>query len=286
MKTKMVLSGLVAIFAISNAEAGFSDWIKRKFVIPEIENSHAVLGVSSRPALDPKNVKVFVWNIYKAKKKGWLNDFVKHGKGSDIFMIQEGDRSGKMEQAFDHFPGYRFDMGYSFVLKKKNEYIPTGTVIGSSVEPSEVIIERTEDREPIINTPKVNTVGYYPIEGSAKELLIVNIHGMNMAGDEAFARHVDQCLEHIKNHDGPVVFAGDFNSKNQTRINHMVKGLNENGLVPVLFRNDKRRRSKFSRKIIDYSFVRGFKINDAWVLGKLKTSDHKAMVFTGEITDL
>lgn len=286
MRTKRVLSAVIAFFAISSAEAGLSNWLKKKFVIPDIKDSHAVLGSASKDALNPNHIKVFVWNIYKAKKKGWLNDFVQHGRDSDIFMLQEGDRSGPMEKAFDYFPGYRFDMGYSFLLRKKKNYIPTGTLIGSTVEPSEVLIERTEDREPIINTPKVNTIGYYPIEGTDKELLIVNIHGMNMAGDEAFARHVDQCLEHIKHHDGPVVFAGDFNSKNQKRINHMIKGLHEQGLVPVLFRNDERRRSKFSRKIIDYSFVRGLEIKDAWVLGKLKTSDHFAMVFEAKVSDL
>lgn len=286
MKTKTVLSAIMAILAISTAEAGISDWLGKKFVIPKIEDSHAILGSASKGALDPNHVKVFVWNIYKAKKRGWINDFITHGRGSDIFMIQEGDRSGKMERAFEYFPGHRFDMGYSFLLRKRRKYIPTGTVIGSTVEPRNIIIERTEDLEPVIKTPKVNTVGYYPIEGSDKDLLIINIHGMNMAGDAAFARHVDQCLEHVRNHDGPVVFAGDFNSKNQTRINHMVRGLHKYGLVPVLFRNDKRRKSKFSRAIIDYSFVRGFRIKDAWVLGKLKSSDHAAMVFTGEITDL
>lgn len=286
MKTKMVLSVIFAVITLSSAQAGVSDWIRNKFIIPNIEDSHAVLGSAGRGALNPNHVKVFVWNIYKAKKKGWLNDFVTHGKNSDIFMIQEGNRNGVMEKAFEYFPGYRFDMGYSFILKKRRKYYPTGTVIGSSVEPRDIIVERTEDVEPIIETPKVNTIGYYPIEGSSKELLIVNIHGMNMAGDEAFARHVDQCLEHVKYHDGPVVFAGDFNSKNQTRINYMISGLHEYGLVPVLFKNDERRRSKFSRKIIDYTFVRGLKIKDAWVLGKLKTSDHKAMVFTSEIIDL
>ena len=66
----------------------------------------------------------------------------------------------------------------------------------------------------------------------------------------------------------------------------MIRGLHGHGLVPVLFRNDERRKSKFSRKIIDYSFVRGLKVKDAWVLGKLKTSDHYAMVFEVEVSDL
>lgn len=290
MKTKMVLPALIftLLLSLTPANAGFiKDWLKKKFYIPKIEDSHVVLGRASRGALDPKHVKVFVWNIFKGSKKGFLQDFIYHGRDSDIFMLQEGTRHGVMEQAFEHFPGHRFDMGYSFINRsKKKGDIATGTVIGSSVEPSYVLVERTTDLEPIIKTPKANTIGYYPIEGTDKNLLIVNIHGMNMAGDEAFARHVDQCLEHIKNHDGPVIFAGDFNTKNNTRINYMVKGMHSTGMVPVLFRNDKRRKSKFSRAIIDYSFVRGLKIKDAWVLDKLKTSDHKAMVFEAEITDL
>lgn len=286
MKTWMVLPALTLTLVLTPAEAGFKDWIKKKFQIPAMENSHVVLGSSSKSALNPKNVKVFVWNILKASKKGFTHDFVYHGRDSDIFMLQEGSRNEVMERAFEFFPGHRFDMGYSFIHNTKKGSFPTGTVIGSNVEPNQVVVERTTDREPIIKTPKANTIGYYPIEGSDKELLIVNIHGMNMAGDKPFARHVDQCFEHIKNHDGPVIFAGDFNSKNMVRINHMISGMHKHGLTQVSFRNDKRKKSKFSRAIIDYSFVRGLKIKDAWVLGKLKTSDHKAMVFTAEISDL
>lgn len=282
----MVLPILMLTLAFTPAQAGFKDWIKKRFFIPKIEESHVVFGKSSREELDPKHMKVFVWNILKASKKGFTQDFIYHGRDTDIFMLQEGSRNGLMEKAFEFFPGHRFDMGYSFIHRSKKKYEPTGTVIGSSVEPSNVVIERTQDREPIIKTPKANTIGYYPIKGTDKELLIVNIHGMNMAGDAAFARHVDQCLEHIKNHTGPVIFAGDFNSKNDERLNHMVSGMHKHGLVPVSFRDDKRRKSKFSRAIIDYSFVRGIKIKDAWVLGKLKTSDHFAMVFEAEITDL
>lgn len=283
-----VLTGIVALsLSFTPAEAGFlSKWIKKKFHIPKIQDSHVTFGSARERALDPNNVKVFVWNILKAKEKGFLHDFVFHARGSDIFMLQEGNRNGVMERAFEYFPDVRFDMGYSFIHKSKKGDFPTGTVIGSNVEPNYVLVERTEDREPIIKTPKANTVGYYPIEGSDKELLIVNIHGMNMAGDEAFARHVDQCFRHIEEHDGPVIFAGDFNSKNRKRINHMIRGMHKHGLVHVLFRDDDRRKSKFSQEIIDYSFVRGLKIKDAWVLGKLKTSDHFAMVFEAEITDL
>ncbi len=286
MKTLLVLPALTLALSFTPAHAGLKDWLKKKFFIPKVADSHVVYGKSSKGALNPKNVKVFVWNIYKASKKGFLGDFARHAKGSDIFMLQEGVINNDMDRALGLFPGHRFDMGISFINRSKKGDLATGTVIGSNVEPNYVLIERTKDLEPIIKTPKANTVGYYPIEGSDKELLIVNIHGMNMAGDEAFARHVDQCLEHIKNHDGPAIFAGDFNSKNDVRINHMVRGMHKTGMVPVLFRDDKRRKSKFSRAVIDYSFVRGLKIKDAWVLGKLKTSDHMAMVFEAEISDL
>jgi hypothetical protein len=286
MKTLLVLPALTLALSFTPANAGLKSWLKKKFFIPKIEDSHVVYGKSSKGALDPNHVKVFVWNIYKASKKGFLVDFARHARGSDIFMLQEGVVNDDMQTALGLFPGHRFDMGISFINKSKKGDLATGTVIGSNVDPNYVLIERTKDLEPVIKTPKANTVGYYPIEGTDKELLIVNIHGMNMAGDEAFARHVDQCLEHIKNHDGPAIFAGDFNSKNDIRINHMVSGMHKTGMVPVLFRDDKRRKSKFSRAIIDYSFVRGLKIKDAWVLGKLKTSDHKAMVFEAEITDL
>lgn len=286
MKTSIVLPTLLLTLALSPAKAGYKDWIKGKFYIPKIENSHAIMGRSTKNALDPNHIKVFVWNIFKAKKRNFVRDFTYHAKGSDIFMLQEGSRVPEMEKALDYFPDHRFDMAYSFIKKSKRSETPTGTIIGSNVEPSHVIVERTTDLEPVVKTPKANTIGYYPVEGSNKELLLVNIHGINMTGDDAFKRHIDQCFEHIKKHDGPVIFAGDFNSKNDERINHMVKGMHKYGLVPVFFRNDDRKKSKFSRAIIDYSFVRGIKIKDAWVLGKLKSSDHKAMVFEASIQDL
>lgn len=246
--------------------------------VPKLKKSHLVLGEASTQALNPDSIKVLVWNIYKGKNDGFYEDFTNYGSDRDILMIQEVVNKKPVMDAIDHFTDFRFDIGISFRYRFK-KHIYSGTMIGSHVKPSYTKISRSRDREPVVNTPKVLTIGSYPIEGH-KDLLIINIHGMNVTSNKAFYRQVDDAIRAMSGHRGPIIFAGDFNTNRKARLRYLERNLVERlGFTDMQFRNDKRMRSAFTKLIIDFTFTRGLRVIDSEVLGELKSSDHKAMYF-------
>lgn len=279
--TIKTLGVLFLMLSISTANAGWLSldrWAKKHFITPKMRDAHVVYGHSSKDSLNSEHFKVMVWNIYKGKKKKFSKDFARYSKGVDLFLLQEVVENNDVLGPISKLDGFRWDFGISFIHKTKKKSQATGTMLGSRVEPSAISLVKTLDSEPIIKTHKMLTVGYYPLSGTNQDLLAINIHGINMAGDEPFKRHVDQCIALIEAHDGPVLFAGDFNNKNLKRSNYLFSEVTRLGLHPPAFRNDKRRKSLFSRVVIDHSFIRGLKVIDAEVLHKLKSSDHKAMM--------
>ncbi|MCO4792817.1 MAG: endonuclease/exonuclease/phosphatase family protein [Bacteriovoracaceae bacterium] len=273
-----ILSLLFVFLYVGNAEAFFFT------KVPKLKKSHLVMGKSSTSALNPESIKVLVWNIHKGKDKGFYDDFTRLGEDRDILMIQELYNSKHVIDSLDHFLGFRFDVGISFRYRFK-KHIYSGTMIGSHVEPSYTKISRSRDREPVVNTPKVLTIGSYPIEGH-NDLLIINIHGMNVTSNKAFYRQIDDAIKSMSGHRGPIIFAGDFNTNRQKRIDYLQRNLVQRlGFKDMQFRNDERMKSAFTKLIIDFTFTRGLKVIDSEVLGKLKSSDHKAMYFEVAVDD-
>lgn len=264
---------LCALFA-PVAEAGV-------FKIPPLEESFYQWGESTRSELDPENIKVVVWNILKAKKKKFQRDFAAIGSDTDIFMLQEVNDSDDFFEAYESYPNHQIHFGTSFTYKKRTFWgkrLKSGTAISSSASISDSGMVRSKELEPFVKTPKVVTWAKLPIAYSDTELLAINIHGLNMTKNKDFAAQVEMCGKLIQNHKGPVVFGGDFNTSDLEKYNAMMNVVIENGLVAVPFKNDERRRSKFSKLIIDHTFIRGLQIKNAEVLHKLKSSDHKAMM--------
>jgi len=246
--------------------------------VPKLKKAHLVLGDAPSKALNPESIKVMVWNIHKGKDPGFYEDFTHYGSDRDILMIQEMYNSKHVMDSLEHFSDFRFDIGISFRYRFK-KHIYSGTMIGSHVKPSYTKISRSRDREPVVHTPKVLTIGSYPIEGH-KDLLIINIHGMNVTSNKAFYRQVDDAIRAMSGHRGPIIFAGDFNTNRKARLRYLERNLVQRlGFTDMQFRNDKRMRSAFTNLIIDFTFTRGLRKIDSEVLGDLKSSDHKAMMF-------
>lgn len=269
---KHLLAGLFLFLFSICAHAG--NPIADRFYIPELEDSFYQFGEAKGTSLDPENIQILVWNIYKADKKSFSRDMKKVGIGQDVLLIQEAETNNRMVSVLDLFHDYQFNLGVSFVTKKTNE--ATGTMIGSRVEMRNFNMLRTKDVEPIVETPKVVTTATFPIHGTDDELLVLNIHGLNLTDNTAFLRQLLDCEKVIADHKGPVVFAGDFNTSDMEKYNAMMNIAFRQGMHTVGFRNDKRKKSTFSRLIIDHSFVRGLKVIDADV-PNLSGSDHAAM---------
>jgi len=269
---KLILALSIGLFSFTSR--AWANPISDKFEVPAFENSHIQTGYTSETSLDPANIKVLVWNIYKAGKKSFAADFKKLASDRDVLMIQEAETNQDMMSVLDQFSGFQFDLGVSFITKKTGA--ATGTMIGSPVEKINFAILRTKELEPIVLTPKAVTAATFPIKGMDTELLVINIHGLNMTENTDFVKQLLSCEKLIAAHKGPVIFAGDFNTSDIDKLNAMMSLSFRQGMYTVGFKNDRRRKSTFSRLLIDHTFIRGLKVLDADV-PNVKGSDHKAM---------
>jgi len=264
-----IISFSISVHA-SEARWGFA----KKYSIPPLADSHITLGQTYQDELDPRSIKVLVWNLLKAERKDWTEDFMNLSDKKDILLLQEGYLNPVMESTFHQMQDFRFDMAVSFVYKKDSN-TPTGTILGSRTTPSKTGILRTTDYEPFIKTPKAITYGYYPVATTNKKLLALTIHGMNFTKDEALEKQVLDALKVIDAHDGPVIFAGDFNTRNKARSTFLRNIMKAKNFKEVTYRNDK--RMKFLVYPLDHTFVKGLLVRDAKVISDVKSSDHKAL---------
>jgi len=269
---------LVALACMLSIESGYS-WsffFFGRFKTPPISETHLIKGKASKSELNPNQISILVWNMYKGKKDTWKSDFPDLAKDKDLLILQETDSDTRVQNVLETFKGFRWDTGISFTDSRKFGSF-TGTLLGSKVKPSKVEIIRSKYKEPIVRTHKVITVANYPIKGRDEELLTLSIHAINFARKKAFYHQLRQTELMIRNHKGPVVFGGDFNCRSKAKTRYMRNFFKELGFTEVTFRNDSRYRSGMTGRIIDYIYIRDLKILDSEVYGHLKSSDHMAM---------
>lgn len=283
MDRLFLLISLVLLVNV-NAVAADKDVLSRLFrVLPE-NQSHVHYGSAEGKFFNKNSIKVFIWNIKKSLERNWESEFRKFSKNRDLILIQEAYRTQLFDQTTSSYNGFRWDMGISFLYRRYNNQA-TGTMIGSNVEPSEVLVKHSTDGEPMTGTPKSITYAKYPIDGHAEELLVVSVHGINLTGHSAFVRHMQQAQKIIDSHTGPVLFAGDFNTRTQMRTKYLLNMIQKNGFKTVTFKNGHHRmRWKFTNNYLDHAFVRGLSVRNAEVIGNSFGSDHKPLFLEMSLT--
>ena len=267
----LVLPLLFNLDASAQDKNIFSRYYK---LIPE-EEALKSIGTSVDSELKSTSIKALIWNIKKAQLKNWRSEFLKLGKSHDLFVIQEAYGNELFHSTLDSFHQFNWKMGISFLFPQdKNS--PTGTMIGARVSPSEVIVKHSTDFEPVLSTPKALTFVKYPVEKRNTELLVISVHAINFQSTGAFKRHMEQAEGVIREHSGPVLFAGDFNTWNQTRTTFLFNLARKLGLAQVHFKNGQN-RMKFGQYFLDHSFTRGIDVTKAEVILS-NGSDHRPLL--------
>jgi endonuclease/exonuclease/phosphatase (EEP) superfamily protein YafD len=257
--------------------------LSRYFIrVPESQ-AHLPRGQAREMTLNPSSIKALVWNIKKAMLVDWRREFQVYGQDKDLFLLQEAYKTDLFKATLEKFPHIRWDMGISFLYREYGN-TPTGSMIGSEAEPLEVVIRQSTALEPVVKTPKSMTMAKYPLDGSPKELLVISIHAINFTGLKSFKDQLAQATEEISHHNGPVFFAGDFNTHHPLRTTHLMEQMKKFGLTPVEFKNG-HQRMKFAGNYLDHGFVRGLKVKHAEVFGESVGSDHKPMVLELSLSD-
>lgn len=251
---------------IRTTQAAIQTFLANSFPIPGVNESLICVGECQEKKLPAENLKLLVWNVYKGKHPRWAKDFCEIVKGHDLVLLQEAVTDDKMPTLWKtQFPTYAWNMAASFNINPSHS---TGVAIGSRAQPTELQYVRSTGRELFLLTPKIALISTFHIEGKKEKLLVVNTHSLNFTTTAHFVKSIEEKVQQIAHHKGPVIFAGDFNTWNPRRWLALVNILAQLDLFPVQFVED----SRFFK--LDHVFVRGVTVHKTEILHGFKGSDH------------
>lgn len=273
---KPLIAFLTISFLLSNtvlAQSGRSSYGSCSFLCDNIPSDDKVLhsmGQASLPTLNSTRLNILSWNLYKGRQENFKNAYAKLSRDRDIVMLSEATTGSPVVDALKKQVGFEWHLAAAFNMKND---VATGTAIGSKARPYNVHFYRTKDVEPFVKSPKAVTVVEYAIPGSDKKLLALSIHGINFSGNDGLANQLNMILPELKKHDGPIVFAGDFNTKNKERLEIAQKILGQAGLKRVPWQNP------MKKKQLNEAFTRGVKVQKARLIHDFvdNGSDHPAI---------
>lgn len=244
--------------------------------IPDEAHVLRSFGKDSAPTLASSRLKILVWNLYKGRKDEFKPVFAKLAEGHDVIMISEATTADPVLTAMENVKGFGWIFATSFEMKNE---VGTGTAVGSYATALNPGFYRTIDVEPFVNSPKTIAVAEYALPGTNETLLALSIHGINWSGNDALERQLRATVADLQKHRGPVVFAGDFNIKNSSRLKIARKVLGEAGLTRVTWENPE------NGSQLDDAFTRGVMVHRARLINDyLQTaSDHPAIDLDVEI---
>lgn len=241
------------------------------YEIPPLDKVLIHFGECKQQSL-PNTFQLFVWNIKKAEfKQDWAKDFEYFTPRSDLVLIQEAIQNDLMPEVLKKQSDFCWQMMTSFL---DNDKFATGVMNGARINPTMVHFLRSSGREPVIKTPKMIAVTEYQIANRLETLWVANIHGLNATSDENNKIQVEEALQFLSKHKGPLIFAGDFNSWNIRRLNILNDLLGKQGLQKLKFPDDKRTFK------LDHIYVRGLTAFDETLHSDIKSSDHAPLSAT------
>ena len=210
------------------------------------------------------------WNVEKAKDPGLLGEFAELAKRSDLIFLQEAVPLRKAQTLIEESLYDAFVRGYV-----QNE-IETGVL--TLARTPHIVHCQLLATEPWLRTPKATSVTLYPLENSDNTLLTINLHAVNFSfGVKTYHEQLNNTVELIRGHKGPVIMGGDFNTWSNKRQRVLDSLASELGLIAVPFSPD-HRTTQFG-KPLDHIYVRDL----AWRHTETKqvsTSDHNPLLVT------
>ncbi|EPZ52467.1 endonuclease/exonuclease/phosphatase family protein [Bacteriovorax sp. BAL6_X] len=229
-------------------------------------------GLSCNDCSFPSLFTVTAWNMYKGKNESWREDFEVLMSESDILLGQEFSFKGKMKERLFSPEEEEIILATSFISWGKYN---TGVTNISKYPALTITPLRSKVREPFIRTPKLSLASQYKLE-DGRSITFINIHAINFVRKRSLKKQITQVVNYIRTTNGPVVFAGDFNTNSKSKIKMMRGILNKEGFTEVNYtgRDD---RMKWLGNKLDYIWYRDLELIEARVRGDIEGSDHKPL---------
>lgn len=237
---------------------------------PEVEAclaDRALPRAAGTEALGKNEFSIVNWNIQKGRNARWVTDLQDVHTAPDLLILQEASPASDAWDvvAPDHFRSFAEGFGIGTAT--------TGVVTASSTQP--VWECRLVAREPWLGTRKATLITEYAFANTASTLLVVNIHSINFSfGVRELRQQLLQAATIIEQHDGPVLFSGDFNTWREGRARLVDDIVGELGLIALDYDTD-HRKTVFGWAL-DHIYVRGLDTIYATSM-ELESSDHNPM---------
>lgn len=207
-------------------------------------------------ALDENGkLSLLVWNIYKQTNDNWQQKLSEYSNNTQLALLQEVSMTDEFKEYINtaNWFGSHVDAFKSFDV--------TSGVLNLSRR-SPLLACAHLETEPWLRLPKSGIFARYSLSNN-KVLAVVNLHSVNFAyGNEEYTRQFSALVTELDTHKGPVIFAGDLNTWNPSRIAAIKEALDSLGLQQVVFSPDN--RTQFVNGMaLDHIFYRGLELIDA-----------------------
>jgi len=245
-------------------------------LLPEIfdsANPLVFMGQASQAALG-ETITLLVWNVYKTRKRGWHDDFLKLSRNKDLILLQESVLNNLDNSIFKNANRFEWIMACSH--KYRISQIITGLKTGCVAKSCSQEFLHSPDKEPLVNTSKLMLATTYSLENSLNQLLVLNVHAINFVTLKKYTRHINQILSVIQHHTGPIILAGDFNCWNAARLEFLFGRIKNEGLTVVALEREP--RWHHLNHHLDYIFYRDLHLIKAETLFDINSSDHYPII--------
>lgn len=217
-------------------------------------------------------IHVLVWNAFKGSKQGFKRDATQLMRNKDLTLFQEC----VLDEEFHQLSSQNETLEVQFA----KSWGANGVCTSSQVASLESLAIKTEVRELFVFTPKSTLITTYPMrdyDEQLVDLMVINVHMINFRAVYAFQKQLEQMREALRDHQGPVIVAGDFNTWMRARERRVEKFLAEFGLEEVSFQKNKSLRDPrtLTFGVLDRAFIRGLEVMHTNVYEGVDSSDHR-----------
>ncbi|AMA65073.1 hypothetical protein AUT07_00515 [Candidatus Arsenophonus lipoptenae] len=246
------------------------NYFLRKFIDHAIKTNGFIsrsdnnLPIIMPQSLESEGLRIISWNIYKQQRQNWFSVLNKLVIDKHLILLQEAQPSPQLIK-FIISQNLIVDQAPAIVLPQYTSGVMTLSRSHS------IYCCSLREQEPLIRLPKSTLITVYSLY-NRRNLMIINIHAINFSfGLNIYSRQLHNIEKYIKRHEGPIIFAGDFNTWNRQRTNILKHFTFSLGMKEVNFDIDV--RTIIFGYPIDHVFYRNLILLDAEVI-KTKSSDH------------
>jgi endonuclease/exonuclease/phosphatase (EEP) superfamily protein YafD len=215
---------------------------------------------------------VLCWNVYKNNLiqpafQPYLRSLIERKK-IDLLLFQEANFKSDESCILSEFAidaAANLEFGGKFY----------GVLTASMTESRRSQAFLSQGRESLIGPYKSLLLSQFAFKDGTT-LLVLNIHAINFRENQGYDIEVDEFLEYVKDHHGPMIIAGDFNSWNKKRLKKLREMQKKLSLKAISF-SEKNKIKSFMGYPLDYIFYRGLELLDSAVIDSKQLSDHNPL---------